>query len=258
MTRQFGKLRNYDSILSTLSIVLLMLGLSEHSVAIAAATQAETQAQQQVQTQTQIQGQTQPQEQPPIQSRLTPKQALDRLMKGNALFVQDTTICPNKHQDRRTITASKQRPFAIVLGCSDSRVPPELAFDQGIGDIFVVRIAGNVVGPTELDSVDYSAIHNDSSIIVVLGHENCGAVSAVLANNTKDIESIAAFMKPAIDQNQNLVAATEANIRNSVARIKASPPIAKLIREGKIDVVGAYYNLESGEVQLLGEQKSSP
>lgn len=188
--------------------------------------------------------------------RLTPKEALERLLKGNELFMKDSTICPNRHQDRRTITISKQRPFAIVLGCSDSRVPSELVFDQGIGDIFVVRVAGNVVGPTELDSVDYSAIYNDSSIIVVLGHENCGAVSAVIANKTKDIESVARLIKPAVDDNPDLVAATEANIRNSVARIRQSPPIAKLISEGKIDVVGAYYNLDSGKVRILSSEKT--
>jgi carbonic anhydrase len=186
-----------------------------------------------------------------IEARLTPKEALQRLLAGNELFVKDGTICPNKHQNRRAITVSKQRPFAIVLGCSDSRVPPELAFDQGIGDIFVIRVAGNVVGATELDSVDYSAIYNDSSIIVVLGHENCGAITAVLANNTKDIETVASLIKPAVDKNHSLIDATEANIRNSVMRIRQSAPIAKLISEGKIDVVGAYYDLNSGKVRIL-------
>lgn len=183
--------------------------------------------------------------------RITPKDALQRLMEGNGRFVKEKTLCPQRHQDRRTITASKQRPFAIVLGCSDSRVPPELAFDQGIGDIFVVRVAGNVVGATELDSVDYSAIYNDSSIILVLGHGNCGAVSAVLANTTQDIETVADLIKPAMKPNQSLESAITANIKNSVTRIKQSPPIAKLIKAGKIEVVGGYYDLNTGEVKIL-------
>lgn len=183
---------------------------------------------------------------------LDPKIALQRLLKGNERFVADKSHCPDRNQDRRAATAAKQKPFAIVLGCSDSRVPPELAFDQGIGDIFVVRVAGNVVGATELDSVEYSAIHNHSSIIVVLGHENCGAVTAVLANNTQDIEAVADLIKPAVDKsNKNLNVAIEANIRNSVDRIRQSPPIANLIKEGKVDVVGAYYNLRTGKVNVL-------
>lgn len=182
---------------------------------------------------------------------MNPSAALDRLMQGNKRFVKDGTICPDRHQDRRTLTASKQRPFAVILGCSDSRVPPELAFDQGIGDIFVIRVAGNIVGDTERDSVEYSAIHNHSSIVLVLGHSNCGAVTAVQENNTKDIESIAKFIKPVIKPNQSLDQAIEANIRHSVSVLRKSAPIAKLIKEGKIDVVGGFYDLNTGEVRLL-------
>lgn len=186
------------------------------------------------------------------EERKSPTEALQVLMEGNRRFTVDKTHCPDRNQDRRTATVAVQKPFAIVLGCSDSRVPPELAFDQGLGDLFVVRVAGNVVGATELDSIEYSALHNGSSIIVVLGHENCGAVSAVLANNTKDIEAIANLIKPGVDaSDHSLNDAIEANVRHSVAQVKDSPVIKKLMKEGKIDVVGAYYSLETGKIRLL-------
>lgn len=187
--------------------------------------------------------------------KLSPQAALDKLMEGNLRFSKDKSTCPERNSYRRMATFAKQKPFAIILGCSDSRVPPEIAFDQGIGDLFVVRIAGNVVGGTELDSIEYSALHNGSVIILVLGHENCGAVTAVMDNNTKDIEQIAVLIQPAVNkikkEKSSLVEATESNVQNSVATIKQSVVIARLIQEGKINVVGAYYNLETGRVRLL-------
>ncbi len=187
-------------------------------------------------------------------AHISPNDALARLLEGNKRFMNDQSHCPNRNEDRRLSLTAKQRPFAIIVGCSDSRVPPELAFDQGLGDLFVIRVAGNVVGPTELDSVDYSAIVNNSSIIVVLGHETCGAVSAVLENNTQDIETVANLIKPSIKPNQTLLAAIEANIRHSVDTIKRSPPIAKLMKAKQLDVVGAYYDFNTGEVRILPTQ----
>lgn len=189
----------------------------------------------------------------------TPQAALERLWQGNKRFMQDGTTCPENHQMRRLATVSKQKPFAIVLGCSDSRVPPEIAFDQGIGDIFVVRIAGNVVSKLEMESIEYSALYNDSSIIVVLGHQNCGAVTAVLENKTQDIESIAELIKPAVYQAKykkenadlTLKDAIIINVQNSVDRVKRNALISKLIKEGKIMVVGAYYDLATGEAQRI-------
>lgn len=188
-------------------------------------------------------------------TRIAPDAALQRLMEGNKRFMHDKTICPERNQERRLATLEKQKPFAIVVGCSDSRIPPEFAFDQGIGDMFVVRIAGNVVSKLEIDSVEYSVLHNDSSIIMVLGHQNCGAVTAVMQNDTKDIESIAELIKPALynanHQKMTLEQAIVTNVKNSVERIKRSRVISKLIKEGKISVVGAYYSLETGEAKLV-------
>ncbi len=188
---------------------------------------------------------------------ISPKEALQLLMDGNERFVNDKSLCPDRNQERRAAIAAKQKPFAVILGCSDSRVPPELAFDQGLGDIFTVRVAGNVVGPTELDSVAYSVIYNGSAIILVLGHENCGAVSAVLARTTHDIPAVAKLITPAINTKTHttMEAAVKANVYNSVMRIKQSSSIAKLIKAGKVNVVGALYDLDTGKVQLLPEQE---
>ncbi len=183
---------------------------------------------------------------------MSPKEALQRLIEGNERFINDKSHGSNRNEDRRAAIAAEQKPFAIVLGCSDSRVPPELAFDQGLGDIFTVRVAGNVVGGTELDSVAYSAIYNGSAIIVVLGHENCGAVAAVLENNTRDIPAIAKLISPAVNtKKHSMEEAVKANIYNSVRHIKRTPAIAKLIKSGQIEVVGALYDLNSGKVQFL-------
>ncbi len=197
--------------------------------------------------------------------QLSPQAALQQLMEGNKRFAEDKTTCPERNQMRRLATAAKQKPFAVILGCSDSRIPPEIAFDQGIGDVFVVRVAGNIVSTTELDSIEYSAIYNNSSIIMVLGHENCGAIQAVLAKQTQDIESIAELIKPAlknIDKSNStsatqLVDAIKANVQHSVTLIKQSSPIAKLMKAGKIDVVGAYYDFNTGLVTLLPVSNNS-
>ncbi|HUD00945.1 MAG TPA: carbonic anhydrase, partial [Rhabdochlamydiaceae bacterium] len=118
---------------------------------------------------------------------LTPDKALETLMDGNQRFSQDKSLHSDRNSERRQELVSKQTPYAIILGCSDSRVAPEIVFDQGIGDLFIVRVAGNVVGPLELDSIEYSALYLHSSLVMVLGHESCGAIKAVLAGTTKDI-----------------------------------------------------------------------
>lgn len=203
--------------------------------------------------------QTTPEENP----ILTPDAALQRLMDGNKRFASDTTTCPERNQMRRLATAAKQKPFAIILGCSDSRIPPEIAFDQGIGDIFVVRVAGNVVSAIELSSVEYSALVNQSNIILVLGHQSCGAVQAVLDNQTKGIEAIANLIKPSLiklkknkdaSKSEELVQAIESNVLQSVQKIKQSKAIANLINNGKIKVVGSYYDFGTGQVRLLQEK----
>ena len=193
---------------------------------------------------------------PVVTQRLTPNAALKRLMEGNLRFTHDKLVCADRTSDRRTATAGQQRPFAVILGCSDSRIPPEIVFDQGVGDLFVIRVAGNVVGPLELDSVEYSVIHNDSSLVIVLGHENCGAVTAVMANDTQDIEAIASLIEPVIQTAKGragnpLENAIKDNVRAVVKQLRNSPVLARFIADRKIKVVGGYYNLVSGKVELL-------
>src|SRR5262249_28976095 len=150
---------------------------------------------------------------------------------------------PNRSKEARLALAEGQNPFAAILGCSDARVSPEIIFDQGIGDLFIVRVAGNVVGSLELDSIEYSAIYLKSALILVLGHQNCGAVQAVINGQTKDIESVAALITPALtlarSQKGSLLENTiKDNVIYSVDALKKSPALAALIQQGKLAVVG--------------------
>lgn len=179
------------------------------------------------------------------------KQALQRLIEGNKRFAENKFLHPNRSLETREAVQQAQNPFAIILGCSDSRASPEIIFDQGIGDLFVVRVAGNVAGEIETDSIDYSALTLGSCLILVLGHENCGAVTAVVNKTTQGIEAIAQLIQPAIHSLTNVNEAVKANVLSVVAQLKKSPIISKLIKEGKIDVVGGYYHFQNGLVEFL-------
>jgi len=189
------------------------------------------------------------------ETAMTPALALQKLLQGNERYINDKLEHPNRSSERREAVTATQRPFAVIVGCSDSRVSPEIIFDQGIGDLFVVRDAGNVVGPIEIASIEYSAVQLQSSIIVVLGHESCGAIKAVLAGQTQDIKPIAEQVELAMKNytkpsNSPLEAAIKANVRGTAAAIKNNAHIAKLIADKKIGVVGGYYHLGSGKVEL--------
>lgn len=187
----------------------------------------------------------------------SPENSLERLMKGNERYVDDKLLHPDRTQLRREELTSSQAPFATIVGCSDSRVSPEIIFDQGIGDLFVVRVAGNVVGPIELDSIDFSVAVLGSSIILVLGHEKCGAVNAVLNKQTEGIEAIAKLIEPAVAKSRSvsegnpLENAVKANVLMVVEQLKSSKIIKQLIEQNKIKVVGGYYHLGSGKVELI-------
>ena len=181
----------------------------------------------------------------------SPSDSLQRLVEGNQRYVKDEIRHANHSSDRREELLAKQQPFAIILGCSDSRVAPEIIFDQGLGDLFIVRVAGNVIGPLELDSIEYAAKHFDSSLVIVLGHEACGAVTAVRDGQTEDIEAIASLIKPAIKDATSLESAIKENVAWTVNYLKNSPLIRQLATEKKIDCVGAYYHLGTGNVEIL-------
>jgi carbonic anhydrase len=183
----------------------------------------------------------------------SPKAAFERLMKGNERFMSDALICPDRTSDRRASIAPKQKPYAVILGCSDSRIPPELVFDQGLGDLFVVRVAGNVLGGTEIDSIKYSIFHNGSCLVIVLGHENCGAIDAVLNNQAAGVPAVANLIEKSIGnlKNPTIIEAVKTNVLYQVDQLRKSTDLANLIKQGKLDVIGAYYHFDSGKVEIL-------
>lgn len=192
-------------------------------------------------------------------NKVAPEEALQKLIDGNKRYMQDILEHPRRDEERRQEVKSLQEPFAVIVGCSDSRVSPEVIFDQGIGDLFVVRVAGNVVGPLELDSIDYGTAVLHSTVVLVLGHENCGAVQAVLAGQTKLIESVADLIKSGVkdcrDCAQDLPRATKFNVQHVVAALKKTPILKKLIDEKRLLIVGGYYHLGNGNVEILPEEK---
>ncbi len=182
--------------------------------------------------------------------------SLARLMAGNQRYVNNELKHPNRSQESRNAVLDMQSPFAIVLGCSDSRVSPEIIFDQGIGDLFVVRVAGNVAGPLEVDSIELAAAHLGASLLLVLGHEGCGAVTAVVKDQAGDIASVARLIRPAVDAARKkpgdvLENAIEVNVRMVVAYLQTVPIIANLVKEGKLQIVGGFYHLKNGEVTIV-------
>lgn len=182
--------------------------------------------------------------------------ALERLMQGNQRYVKDLGACPNCNEYQRAAIKSSQNPFAIILGCSDSRVPPEIIFDQGIGDLFTVRVAGNIAGTSELESLEYAVKHMNACLIVVLGHENCGAVQAVLEDNAADFPEIARMITPAVTmarqgKQNDLSAAVKANVRIVMENIKKADVIKDILKQRNIKVVGGYYHLATGAVEIV-------
>ena len=187
---------------------------------------------------------------------LTPDLALQKLMEGNARSASDQLLHPNRTVERREAIVAQQNPFAVIVGCSDSRVPPEIIFDQGLGDLFIVRVAGNVIGPIELDSIEYAVKYLGASLILVMGHQNCGAVTAVLAGQTQEIEDVANLIEPALKGKKNLSVdtAVKANVIHVVDYLKSlgnKSCVGYLAKEGKLKVAGGYYDLSTGKVTLL-------
>ena len=198
---------------------------------------------------------------------LTPDQALERLQRGNERFVTSKMIHPNQDAFRRTTTAKEgQKPFATILGCADSRVPLELVFDAGVGDLFVIRVAGNVTYFDAAGTIEYGAEHLGSNLLVVLGHTKCGAVNAVVdgAKVGGNLPALVANIVPPVTEvkaaNPGLAGvdlsnkAIEANMWASIADLfKQSPVMREMVKSGKVKVVGAMYDIESGKVAFKGE-----
>ena len=193
---------------------------------------------------------------------LTPDQALALLAEGNRRFVGDAAEHPHRGGERRLEVTGGQQPFAVVLTCSDSRVPPEIIFDRGIGDLFVIRVAGNIADDTIMGSISYAAVHLDCPLIVVLGHESCGAVTASLGSDDdllhepppiiKLVEHIRRNIPDALsksgDKHKRLDAAIRENADAVIRKISEESAIAERIASNALRVVHAYYSLTTGHV----------
>ena len=197
-------------------------------------------------------------------------EALDRLREGNRRFVANVRSCEVlARQTHRGDLAAKQEPFAIILGCSDSRVPAEIIFDQGLGDLFVIRVAGNIVAPSQVGSVEFAAERFGTRLVVVLGHSRCGAIVATLeelarpwADQSKNLRAIVDRIRPSVepllgtelveDRELLIERAIRANIQVSANHLRhGSEVLEHLILSKGLMVVGAEYSLESGEVKFF-------
>ena len=179
--------------------------------------------------------------------------ALERLREGNLRFASDVTShAGTGFRSRRLETAPNQEPFAVILGCSDSRVPAEIVFDQGLGDLFVIRVAGNIVAPSQIGSVEFAAARAGARLVVVLGHSRCGAILATLEELARpSIEGLLAT--PLAEDVDALVRhAVRANIRASTDHLRrGSKVLEQLIQQEGLRIVGAEYSLETGEVEFF-------
>lgn len=189
-------------------------------------------------------------------ANLAADDALRKLVAGNQRFVSATQARPDQTIERRMEIAASQKPFAIIVSCSDSRVPPEVIFDQGLGDLFVIRTAGQVVADLEIGSIEYAVEHIGVNLILVLGHERCGAVKATVEGGEApgSIGSICKLIQPAVDkakfQGGDVVdGAVKLHVGNVTERIGKSPIIREGVQSGRVKVMRAYYDLDEGTVK---------
>jgi len=188
----------------------------------------------------------------------TPEEAIARLKEGNARFINDQSAHPNRDDNRKIVQAQKQTPFASIMGCSDSRVPSEIIFDQGLGDLFIVRTAGQAPAIASFGSLEFSVAVLGVKVIVVVGHEKCGAVAGAIgtAKLPGHIEDLVNIIRPGIKEfigkPEKLEEAGKANVLAEVEALKKLDPIlSQYLKEGKIKIIPAYYHLETGQVEFL-------
>ena len=200
-------------------------------------------------------------------------EALQRLRDGNRRFVAEVRGRAASRERRQELAAG-QEPFAIILGCSDSRVPAEIVFDQGLGDLFVIRVAGNIVAPSQVGSVEFAAARFETRLVVVLGHTSCGAIQATVdelgrrsEEQSRNLRSIVDRIRPSVepllrtslarDRDALMHEAVRANIRMSANQLRhGSEVLEQLIETGGLRVVGAEYSLETGVVEFFDEAGS--
>ncbi|MEG4034810.1 carbonic anhydrase [Microcoleus sp. w1-18aA5] len=190
---------------------------------------------------------------------ITPNSALKKLMEGNQRYIEQKRTFPDQARSRVVEVAQGQHPFATILACSDSRVAPEIIFDQGLGDLFDIRVAGNFLDDVVLGNIEYATLELGVPLLVILGHERCGAVKAALDGKAVPghISTLVAAIKPAVDSTKGQTGnawdnAVRANVKMNVNKLQSSSPIlAEAIKAGKLKVVGGRYDLDSGKVEII-------
>ena len=186
-------------------------------------------------------------------------QALQKLIDGNKRYVEAKLTHPNQDTERRESLSGGQQPFAIILTCSDSRVSPEIIFDQGLGDIFVIRVAGNIADDVALGSIEYAAAHLGAPLIMVMGHTKCGAVAATVGGGEVEghIGSIVSIIKPVVDQTSSQDGDPVTNAVHGLAKTVAGqlrsskPVLADIVDSGKLKVVASVYDVDTGKVEII-------
>ncbi|WP_199835831.1 carbonic anhydrase [Streptomyces sp. TP-A0356] len=193
----------------------------------------------------------------------TPAAAFERLMEGNKRWVSGNLQHPDRDPDRRQFLAQEQEPFGAILSCIDSRVPPELLFDTGLGDLYVMRTGGEAVGPVVTGSVEYGPMTSGTALIVVLGHQRCGAVKAAYTSIREgkplpgNLQAIVKALRPAYEQavrrgdTDPIETMARAQVTLTATDLRSNRDLAPLVGKGALAVVGAYYSLDTGKVEVL-------
>lgn len=192
------------------------------------------------------------------QADATPDKALQKLLEGNQRFTQHHPQYPHQSQARLQEVAQSQHPFATILSCADSRVAAEIVFDQGIGDLFDVRVAGNIATPEVLGSIEYAVVMLGTPVLMVLGHERCGAVTAAVQNEVLpgDIGSFVNAILPAVERVKGQPGdavdnAVTANVQYQIERLQRSPLLQERLQSGQLKIVGGRYDLDTGRVVVI-------
>jgi carbonic anhydrase len=185
-------------------------------------------------------------------------EALKLLLDGNQRFVAGKLEHPNQTPERRAEVAKGQHPFASVLACSDSRTPPEIIFDRGLGDIFTVRVAGNVADKVVIESLDYSVKHLGVRLMMVLGHRRCGAVIAAVAGHEEegDVGPMLSELRPAVEASKGMAGdpvenAVRENVKLVMKNLATSEELSAMVKSGELKVVGGIYDLDTGTIEML-------
>ena len=188
---------------------------------------------------------------------MTHKESLLRLREGNARFVEDHLDSKLQNSSRRDSLINGQKPYAIILGCADSRVVPELAFDTGLGELFTVRVAGNIANTSSIASLEYAVAHLETKLIVVLGHQSCGAVTAAVSggDNGNNLNHLLDHITPAIAESSQDASINDVVKKNAELTatdlINKSSIIKNAVETGDVNIIAAYYHLNSGKVEFL-------